>query len=474
MKYFDFLDNREEKLIQKEIDGKESSSLHGIIVVNIDNFIIVNEMYGRKYGDEILQKLIELFTKTFRGTDIIVKLRGDEFVVFTRDIKDIYSLELLAAKLLDTIASVRIKEAFYLTASIGMAIYPFHGHDYSELKNKAYQAMLRVKGNGKNSYRLYDSARTKALYFEYVFDKPAFEKKCERKEYFSSDIGERYMDICTSMFHVNEDSISALQAIMELSCLYLGFSRVYLYSSKELNEVEKQRLRYANSGYEFAKDNSIKDALKADLHARLRDEFKSISLIDNDDESVDREIQLTLKEDGISQILYFPVYHGDEFVAAGLFENMGEERVKLSEEELKKLSEQFGSIHSYFINSYAKKFSRENIIRLDMFQNIDACIYIVDADTHCIEFANRKALSFGGAPCIGEHCYEALCNRTTACDDCPLKKMDRNDSHASWVLDGYNYMARQWNHKMYSWMDVHENKNKAVIIGIDISDYINS
>lgn len=169
MKYFDFLDNEDENSIKREIENENQDVLHGIIVFNIDNFIIVNEMYGRAYGDRILKIVSDQMSKMFRGTDIVVKLRGDEFIVLTKNIREIRNIELLATKLLDSVSGIKVMDSFFLTASVGLAIYPFHGTDYSELKNKAYQAMLRAKANGKNRYRLYDSARTKALYHEYIY-----------------------------------------------------------------------------------------------------------------------------------------------------------------------------------------------------------------------------------------------------------------------------------------------------------------
>ncbi len=470
MEHFEFLDNRDEKLILSEIEAGNKDALHGLMIVNVDDFLLIRQKYGNEYGDEILTQLMGLLKKTFRGTDIIVPLKGDEFVIFIGNVRDIYSLELLGAKLHSAINSLKLKDNDFLTASIGMSVYPIHGKTYSELKDKSYQAMLQVKRSGKNAYRLYDSAKTKALFFYYMFNRTDFEKKAKDNEFFFFDIGERYRDICTAMFRLHEDSVSALQSIMELSCLYLGYSRVYINTVCELSEAEKRKLRYANPGCEFLPESNTLKIILADLHARLREQFKTISIIDVDDETVDEEIRLTLKEQGVIQLLYFPIYSGNEFQTACIFENLTGEKIDISIEELSKLGEQFLSVFSYFNTSYA----RENAIRLDMFQNIDACVYIVDADSHRIEFANKKALSYGDSSCIGELCHKALCNSDKVCETCPLGSMDRNDPGATGVSDNYNYMARQWNRKIFSWMDVNENKNKAVIIGVDISDYINS
>lgn len=472
MKYFDFLDNEDESVIKREIENEDRDVIHGIIVFNIDNFIIVNEMYGRAYGDRILSIINEQMSKMFRGTDIVVKLRGDEFIVFTKDIKEINNIEVLASKLLDSVSGIRAMDSFFLTASVGLAIYPFHGKDYNDLKNKAYQAMLRAKANGKNSYRLYDSARTKALYHDYQINKDSFDMNFTSEEYFNFDIDNRYQDICIQMFREDKDALSAMNSIMELTCLYLGFSRAYMYNKNGLTESQKRKLRYANSGYEFGKESEAKKAILNDLHIRLEENYKKIALIDIDDDGVDEEVRITLEDEGVFQLLYIPLYNAGEISGAFILENLSDQIVEFTDEELEELSSQMSSIQSYFYNTYEKRFSRETLAKLEMFENFDACVYIIDAKTHCIEFANSKALSKRSATCIGELCYDVLCGKKEVCSECPLKGMNPDDPHAKAHCDLYNYSAREWDRMTYSWMDVYENRNKAVVLGVDVSDYL--
>lgn len=472
MKYFDFLDNEDENTIKREIENETEDVLHGIIVFNIDNFIIVNEMYGRVYGDRILTLVSDQMSKMFRGTDVVVKLRGDEFIVFTKNIREIRNIELLAQKLLDSVSGIRAMDSFFLTASVGLAIYPFHGTSYSELKNKAYQAMLRAKANGKNRYRLYDSARTKALYHEYTYNRANYEKNFTSEEYFNFDIDGKYQDICIQMFREDNDSLSAMNSIMELSCLYLGFSRAYMYTKDGFTEMQKRKLRYANSGYEFGKESDTKKALLNDLHLRLEENYKELTLLNITDESVDEEVRYTLEDEGVSQLLFFPMYVGGELSGACIMENMTDDLVEFTAEELAKLNENMCTINSYFINSYEKKFSRENLAKLEMFENLDACVYIIDSNSHSIEFANAKALAKSTSPCVGELCYEALCGRSEKCTECPIDKMNPDDMHAKAHADMYNYSAREWSRNLYSWMDIYDNREKVILIGTDVSDYI--
>ena len=61
MKYYDYLDNEEENKIKHVLENEtKSDALHGIIVLGVDNYVIVNEMYGRQYGEFILRHVNDI------------------------------------------------------------------------------------------------------------------------------------------------------------------------------------------------------------------------------------------------------------------------------------------------------------------------------------------------------------------------------------------------------------------------------
>ena len=130
MKYYDYLDNEEENKIKHVLENEtKSDALHGIIVLGVDNYVIVNEMYGRQYGEFILRHVNDIILDMFRGSDIIVRLRGDEFIILSRNIKELGNIELLASKLIKYISNVYVKDWFYLTVSVGLSLDPIQGKE---------------------------------------------------------------------------------------------------------------------------------------------------------------------------------------------------------------------------------------------------------------------------------------------------------------------------------------------------------
>ena len=82
--------------------------------------------------------------------------------------------------------------------------------------------------------------------------------------YFDFNMAEEFNDICMNMFRTCRDSLSAMNSIMELCCMYLGFQRAYMFEEEELSEYASKMLRYAAQGYEFGKDSKIRRALTED------------------------------------------------------------------------------------------------------------------------------------------------------------------------------------------------------------------
>ena len=110
------------------------------MVFNIDDFARINNEIGIEESDKILQEIFNTVSSCFRGTDIVVKLKGDEYVVLIKNPGSITNIEKLSEKILKRIADINSQNT--VTASIGVAVYPFHGTNYIDLKTKEIKEKL--------------------------------------------------------------------------------------------------------------------------------------------------------------------------------------------------------------------------------------------------------------------------------------------------------------------------------------------
>ncbi len=124
-----------------------------IIMIDIDHFKRFNDLYGHKQGDNIMQKVSDLFLKTVRESDIVARYGGEEFVVILPN-TDKNGAHALAEKIrsiveTDTATNMNgVKER--TTVSLGVSTYPEDGVDKDELMRQVDIALYRSKTTGRN------------------------------------------------------------------------------------------------------------------------------------------------------------------------------------------------------------------------------------------------------------------------------------------------------------------------------------
>lgn len=153
-----------EKMIEEFLSTAPPEEHHGFIIVDIDNFKGVNDTLGHIYGDNVLKKISAQLKDLFRGTDIVGRAGGDEFIILIKDLPDD---ELLKAKLYDICEVFRGVCAgengeYRLSASVGAAIFPNDGSTFAELYQHADSALYRAKKMGKDGFSLYCDGQLKS------------------------------------------------------------------------------------------------------------------------------------------------------------------------------------------------------------------------------------------------------------------------------------------------------------------------
>jgi diguanylate cyclase (GGDEF)-like protein/PAS domain S-box-containing protein len=131
--------------------------LVAVMFMDLDRFKIINDTLGHNVGDQLLLQLSRRLDKTVRDGDTIARFGGDEFAILLDDIDSDSHISSLAQKLLDTLTEpFKInKQDLYVTASIGVSIFPNDGEDSETLLRNADVAMYRAKDLGKNNYQFY-------------------------------------------------------------------------------------------------------------------------------------------------------------------------------------------------------------------------------------------------------------------------------------------------------------------------------
>lgn len=148
-----FLDRLQQSLTR----ARWHNRLVAVMFMDLDRFKNINDTLGHNVGDQLLLQLSERLNKSVRDGDTIARFGGDEFAILLDDIDSDSHISSLAEKLLDTMAKpFKInKQELFVTASIGVSIFPNDGEDSDTLLRNADVAMYRAKDLGKNNYQFY-------------------------------------------------------------------------------------------------------------------------------------------------------------------------------------------------------------------------------------------------------------------------------------------------------------------------------
>ncbi|NVI84783.1 bifunctional diguanylate cyclase/phosphodiesterase [Janthinobacterium sp. BJB401] len=135
---------------------RQDSSV-GLLLLDLDNFKVVNDTLGHHCGDQLLKLVSERLVAILRGTDIICRIGGDEFVVIVEPADDASEMASVARKILTVLAAPFDLEGhqLYVSASIGVSLYPFDAQDVATLTRNADTAMYHAKHQGKNRYAVF-------------------------------------------------------------------------------------------------------------------------------------------------------------------------------------------------------------------------------------------------------------------------------------------------------------------------------
>ena len=143
-----------------------------VMFLDLDNFKIINDTLGHVVGDALLEAVAKRLTHCVRtgasqrqgrglldGADAttIARLGGDEFTLLLHDMRDAEDARTVARRVLETIARPLVVKGHevFVSASIGIAVFPDDGRDVDELLASADAAMYHAKEQGRNNFQFY-------------------------------------------------------------------------------------------------------------------------------------------------------------------------------------------------------------------------------------------------------------------------------------------------------------------------------
>ncbi|MFH1818194.1 MAG: EAL domain-containing protein [Pseudomonadota bacterium] len=143
-----------DRLGQEIIKSQRADFFLALLLVDLDEFKEVNDTLGHDVGDILLQEAARRIRSCLRDADTVARLGGDEFTVILADLSDRTHIEDIAQKIIGRMAEPFHlgDEVAYVTASIGITVYPGDAGDIDTLLKHADQAMYAAKKHGRNRF----------------------------------------------------------------------------------------------------------------------------------------------------------------------------------------------------------------------------------------------------------------------------------------------------------------------------------
>ncbi len=143
-----------DRLGQEIRKSNRSNKPLALFFLDLDKFKDVNDTFGHPVGDKLLIEAAKRITDCVRDTDTVARLGGDEFTVILSDLDDVHGIERIASKIIKSLSQQFQLEnnTIYISASIGITLYPNDANNVNDLLKNADQAMYFAKDSGRSRY----------------------------------------------------------------------------------------------------------------------------------------------------------------------------------------------------------------------------------------------------------------------------------------------------------------------------------
>jgi len=134
-----------------------SNHIIALLFIDLDRFKEVNDTLGHNIGDQLLIEAAARIKLCVRDYDTVARLGGDEFTVILSELHDTSDIGRIAQHIIDNLSkpfSLSNREV-YISASIGIALYPDDALSITDLIKHADQTMYTAKNEGRSRFRFF-------------------------------------------------------------------------------------------------------------------------------------------------------------------------------------------------------------------------------------------------------------------------------------------------------------------------------
>jgi diguanylate cyclase (GGDEF)-like protein len=490
--------------INETIKAGNNGSYHIMMIVDVDDFKLVNEKFGRLYGDTVLEAVAAGIVSCITPEDAVGRIGNDEFAVFCPHIRDVEDVApKLAEKIVDHIGELHFKDSTFITASVGVCVFPNHGDDFDALYKSADIALYQAKALGKNCYSIYSrqnrfsgslgETERKALEtasFSGEQKKTKIIRRADSSAISSStiiettvnsnyeylgmnDIVKPLFDYCFDIVTRVEDFDTALNEIFGETGKYLDLDK---FSRTEKNSVGEFTIYHSWRHGAIKDGESYTDILTCHMvhFSTLLKRFadKPYFIYNEGDERDDITNDPLFLHRNTKTMLQFPIFEDEELIGTVTFEDCKSDPIRVWTDGIIATLASITKMIASFAVRYRNKIRVENetLYTGRALENERLTYYVVDPVSFDIKYISAYANEIFPKLKLGEKCYAAALGFSAPCDFCPLKNI--NEYTKEYSLERYNKATDTWYSISASEIITADNEAQGIVCWTDVTAFL--
>ena len=395
---------------------------NALLVLDMDGFKKVNDQLGHLTGDAVISDMALSLQATFRQTDILGRIGGDEFVVLIRDtVGDRMFITERCTQLRDLLRKSFKKDGqeLHVTGSIGIALSPKDGMTYDELFSCADTALYKAKEEGRDTQVFYETS-----FRDYALEREKKNIACLQEKAFL----DKPVEYIFQMLYETKDAKLTVELLLELFAKYFHVHRVFIYQmfeEKYWSECTFEWRARGISSSDEAHCGRVADIIQQNYQHNEYGYFSEC----HDAEELEPENAELLLSRGVRAFIHCGIVDGEHFLGCVGFDDACHARIwtRKEHEVLKTFADIMGS---FLLNqSRIKKLLDGNRHFRLILDTMDSYVWVIQQDTHDVLYMNTAAYcAFGKESQVLEKCYKTFQNKQSVCKDCPFS-VQRSEQH---------------------------------------------
>ena len=431
-----------QSMISEYLHNSPDSSV--LMIIDIDNFKIVNDTLGHLYGDAVLSNLAREMNASFRDSDILGRIGGDEFIIFLKSVDNLDLIARNAKRVLDLFTQLEVNGHLMkeISCSIGIALFPDHGRDFTTLYQNADYALYQAKHEGKNRYCIYDEGSI----HEYIRNQKHLISSVGSKIDSNQDVHVMNADLVEYAFRIlynSNDVDAAISNILEIIGNHFDVSRAYIYEYSEDGTRYSNTFEWCNKGIpsQMAEHQNLIYERKGS-HAYCQYFNEENLFYCSDITRLPEEYYREFEKGGVKSVLQSAITQDGEYRGMVGFDDCCRNRYWTREQVdvLVLISE---IVATFLLKQRAiEQYRKENEGLLSVLDNQNTWIYVIEPETKQMLFVNKKTKQRVPGAKEGMYCYREFLNRETQCERCPADHIQPGNCNCTFEI--YNPYLNIW------------------------------